>query len=52
MTENNRIEYKRELNDRLEKEVLKGEAIISGAQSRVYSISSRVIQITETGSSQ
>ena len=33
MTENNRIEYKRELNDRLEKEVLKGEAIISGARS-------------------
>ena len=31
MTENNRIEYKRELNERLEKEVLKGEAIISGA---------------------
>ncbi len=25
MTENNRIEYKRELNDGLEKEVLKGE---------------------------
>jgi hypothetical protein len=33
MMENNRIEYKRELNERLEKEVLKGEAIISGARS-------------------
>jgi hypothetical protein len=37
MMENNRIEYKRELNEMLEKEVLKGEAIISGAQSGVES---------------
>ena len=33
MTENNRIEYKRELTDGLEKEVLKGEVATSGVES-------------------
>jgi hypothetical protein len=37
MTENNRIEYKRELNERLEKEALKGDAIISGPSQGVES---------------
>ena len=37
MTENNRIEYKRELNDGLEKEALNGDVIITGAQSGVES---------------
>jgi hypothetical protein len=37
MTENNRIEYKRELTDGLEKEALNRDAIITGVESGVES---------------
>jgi hypothetical protein len=36
MTENNRIEYKRELNDGLEKETLNGKEKISGVESGAH----------------
>ncbi len=46
MTENNRIEYKRELNDRLEKEALNGDAKITGVEPAMGLRSMRVSVMT------